>query len=127
VEWYGWLLLAVAAIAIVAFIIVLIFKSRPVARGLSEEEREALVKLEQSKHNLMLGLERTKTKKLEELARNQRIRLQKLNDWYEHAKVRIDAKRKKDYESLIADTNKLDAELDQLLGITGSQGEEDPS
>lgn len=116
-EWYGWVLLVVAIIAVVAFIITLVAKSRPIVRGLTDEEEEALIKNEKTRVAKELEAEKLKNEKLEKLARDLENSMKMLQLWYEDAKNGIEESRKIEFETYLGDPNRAGSELDKLLGI----------
>jgi flagellar biosynthesis/type III secretory pathway M-ring protein FliF/YscJ len=124
VLWYGWVLLAVAAVAVIAFIILLIFKSRPIQRGISEKEQKALLDAEREKWEKRMEIERAEAKKIEDIAKQLRDRLKQIDEWYAETKEELDAKRKSEFETYVGDPDILGAELDKLLGIGGGPADD---
>lgn len=114
--WYGWLLLIIAVLLLIALVIVWIFKSRPIV-GLSDEEIKKLIDIEIEKSNEILITEQKKNKELEQIAEDQRIRLKSIAAWFDKSNREIDEESKSEFETYISDPGELDDKLDQLLQL----------
>lgn len=113
--WYGWLILGFLLACVVALVVV-IFKREPlVIRGLTEEERKLLAKIESYRNKKIAEYEAARVLRLESIAKAQTDKLKKLELTYDAAKNFISATKRKEFEMYLNDARSTGDELDKLL------------
>lgn len=117
--WWGWLLVGALGATIVVLIIILLTRKTE-AKGLSEEERVALAKLEKSKLEEQLAAEHRAQEAIKKIVEDQNARLKSLQECYNDAKKLISIKKQEEFDAYFADADSAGRELDRLLGISGT-------
>ena len=123
-EWYGWLFLILTIVAVVSLIVVLVFKSRPIICGLTEDERKALGDVEKKRIEKELEVERDRQKQLTVIAMTLKAKIDELENMFNEDNLKVETIRASEFENLLSDTNAAGRELDKLLGI-GQPDDED--
>lgn len=115
--WFAWLTIGSLITCIIVLIVVLLRKKSTVIRGLTDEERQLLAKIEQEQIKKAAELDAYKIVRLEEIAKIQKDKLQKLEMAYHATKKFIGATKQEEFESYLTDANRAGTELDRILGL----------
>lgn len=118
--WFAWLTIGALISCIVVLIVVVLSKKTTVVRGLTDEERKLLAKIEQEQVKKAAELDAYKTVRLEEIAKAQKDKLTKLEMAYHAAKKFISANKQEEFELYLNDARSAGSELDRLLGLSSA-------
>lgn len=114
--WYGWLILGIL-ITVVAFLVIVILKREPlVIRGLTDEERQLLFKIEKDRDKKAAEFDALRVVRLEEIAKQQKSKISKLEMTYNASKSFISKQKQAEFEGYLSDADSVGRELDKLLG-----------
>ena len=113
---YAWFIIGTLAATSVFLLILFLFKKTTIVAGLTDEEKEQLLKLEQKKQEMVVKIEQEKVKQFQDLAVKLQSELKEANDYFDRLREKVDQDARDYFDRLRSGATSISEELDIALG-----------